>query len=96
MYRNCRECGELIISRSDMGTEADGRLNPDFCRNCLKDGRFTDTNRHWNNSPETLWAYGAAGALNMGWGPGLGMGAGGPAWFGVGVPGPFIPTDLME
>lgn len=40
MYNNCQVCGNPIFSATDYGTDADGRLNTDFCSNCYKGGNF--------------------------------------------------------
>jgi len=96
MYKTCQECGELIISRSDMGTEADGKLSADFCIRCLKNGRFSNREHH-GHIPEPIMAYGVAPfSMNVGWGPAPGYASSMMGWYGVGYPAPFYERDMME
>ena len=38
----CQSCGMPIKSSSDLGTESNGDINPDYCKYCYKDGEFID------------------------------------------------------
>jgi len=38
----CQSCGRIINNPGGWGTEADGSLNHDFCRECYVDGWFTE------------------------------------------------------
>ncbi len=43
-YKNmrfCQSCGMPLTPGVELGTEADGTPNPDYCGYCYKDGRFT-------------------------------------------------------
>ena len=91
MYKTCHECGELIISRDDMGTETDGQLNQHYCRRCLRDGRFQSSGLY-DSGPEPYLAYGIPATLNMGWGLNPGM----TGWIGAGYPAPLYPGERME
>ncbi len=37
----CNSCGRPIV-KSDYGTNKDGSLNSDYCKDCFKDGEFTE------------------------------------------------------
>ena len=37
----CNSCGQPII-KEDYGTNKDGSLNPDYCKDCFQDGEFTE------------------------------------------------------
>ena len=37
----CNSCGRPIV-KEDYGTNKDGSLNPDFCRDCYQDGEYTE------------------------------------------------------
>ena len=38
----CQSCGMPLTPEVELGTEADGAQNPDYCVWCYKEGRFTD------------------------------------------------------
>ncbi len=38
----CQSCSMPLRSDADLGTNADGSKNKDYCRFCFKDGKFTD------------------------------------------------------
>jgi hypothetical protein len=38
----CQSCGMPLRSESDLGTNANGSKNKEYCRFCFKDGQFTD------------------------------------------------------
>ena len=38
----CQSCGMPLTPGVELGTEADGAQNPDYCGYCYKEGRFTD------------------------------------------------------
>lgn len=38
----CQSCGQVIHNPRDLGTEADGSVNHDFCRECYAEGCFTE------------------------------------------------------
>ena len=83
----------MIFSRSDMGTEADGRLNPDFCRRCLNNGHFS--HNHNQGGMDGLYAYTVPAPFVMGSGP-WGYGPGQLGLYGVGYPMPVYPADRVE
>ena len=37
----CQSCGMPLAPGVELGTEADGAKNPDYCGYCYKEGRFT-------------------------------------------------------
>ncbi len=37
----CNSCGRPIV-KADYGTNKDGSLNPDYCKDCFQDGEFTE------------------------------------------------------
>ncbi|TKJ44259.1 hypothetical protein CEE36_00520 [candidate division TA06 bacterium B3_TA06] len=41
-YAYCQSCARVIHNPRDLGTEADGSLNHDFCRRCYAEGCFTE------------------------------------------------------
>jgi hypothetical protein len=38
----CQSCGMPLRSENDLGTNANGDKNGQYCRFCFKDGEFTD------------------------------------------------------
>ena len=38
----CQSCGMPLRSERDLGTNADGDKNNEYCRFCFKQGKFTD------------------------------------------------------
>lgn len=38
----CQSCSMPLRTENDYGTNANGRLNKDYCHFCFKDGKFTD------------------------------------------------------
>ena len=38
----CQSCATPLRSENDLGTSVDGGKNKEYCRFCLKDGKFTD------------------------------------------------------
>ncbi|MDR2420886.1 MAG: zinc ribbon domain-containing protein [Oscillospiraceae bacterium] len=40
--RFCQSCFRVMESDEDFGTERGGARNGDYCRQCFKDGEFTD------------------------------------------------------
>lgn len=38
----CQSCGMPLRSEHDLGTNADGSKNNEYCRFCFKEGTFTD------------------------------------------------------
>ena len=38
----CQSCSMPLRSDKDLGTNADGSKNQDYCHFCYKDGKFTD------------------------------------------------------
>ena len=38
----CQSCSMPLGSENDLGTNADGSKNKEYCHFCLKDGKFTD------------------------------------------------------
>lgn len=38
----CQSCSMPMGSENDLGTNADGSKNQEYCHFCYKDGRFTD------------------------------------------------------
>lgn len=40
--RICQSCGMPIMDESVLGTDADGKINQDYCKYCYKDGKFID------------------------------------------------------
>ena len=37
----CNSCGRPIV-KADYGTNADGSLNDEYCKDCFQNGEFTD------------------------------------------------------
>ncbi|MBP3225440.1 MAG: zinc ribbon domain-containing protein, partial [Methanobrevibacter sp.] len=37
----CNSCGRPIV-KEDYGTNEDGSLNPEFCKDCFQDGKYTE------------------------------------------------------
>jgi hypothetical protein len=37
----CNSCGRPIV-KEDYGTNADGSLNPEFCKDCYQNGAYTE------------------------------------------------------
>ena len=37
----CNSCGKPIV-KEDYGTNEDGSLNPEFCKDCFQDGKYTE------------------------------------------------------
>lgn len=37
----CNSCGRPIV-KADYGTNKDGSLNSDYCKDCFQDGEFTE------------------------------------------------------
>ena len=37
----CNSCGRPIV-KEDYGTNEDGSLNPEFCKDCYQDGKYTE------------------------------------------------------
>lgn len=38
----CQSCGMPIVSREQLGTDADGKINEDYCKYCYENGEFID------------------------------------------------------
>ena len=38
----CQSCSMPLRSKLDLGTNADGTQNKEYCRYCFKNGKFTD------------------------------------------------------
>jgi hypothetical protein len=38
----CQSCSMPLRSENDLGTNADGSKNQDYCHFCYRDGKFTD------------------------------------------------------
>jgi hypothetical protein len=38
----CQSCSMPLRTDNDLGTNADGSKNKDYCHFCFKDGKFTD------------------------------------------------------
>lgn len=38
----CQSCSMPLRSEKDLGSNADGSKNQEYCRFCFKDGKFTD------------------------------------------------------
>lgn len=38
----CQSCGRMISRSEEYGCESDGALNREFCRDCYRNGDFTD------------------------------------------------------
>ena len=37
----CNSCGRPIV-KEDYGTNEDGSLNPEFCKDCFQDGKYIE------------------------------------------------------
>lgn len=37
----CNSCGRPIV-KEDYGTNEDGSLNPEFCKDCFQNGKYTE------------------------------------------------------
>ena len=37
----CNSCGRPIV-KEDYGTNEDGSLNPEFCKDCFQEGKYTE------------------------------------------------------
>ena len=37
----CNSCGRPIV-KEDQGTNEDGSLNPEFCKDCFQNGKYTE------------------------------------------------------
>lgn len=42
MKKICQSCGMPITTNGVLGTEKNGKINPDFCKYCYKNGEFID------------------------------------------------------
>lgn len=38
----CQSCGMPISNKTDLGTNADGSINFDYCKYCFENGKFID------------------------------------------------------
>ena len=38
----CQSCSMPMRSEGDNGTNTDGSINREYCRHCMKEGKFTD------------------------------------------------------
>ena len=42
MKKICQSCGMPITTNDVLGTEKNGKTNPDYCKYCYKNGEFID------------------------------------------------------
>ena len=41
MINTCKECGNVMLTMDDIGSNKDGGKNADYCSGCFRSGIFT-------------------------------------------------------
>ncbi|MEG0504209.1 MAG: zinc ribbon domain-containing protein [Raoultibacter sp.] len=49
----CQSCSMTLLTAEDLGTEADGGVNNEYCSHCYQNGGFTDADRTLEEMIET-------------------------------------------
>ena len=59
----CQSCSMPLRNENDLGTDADGNKNKEYCHFCFKDGKFTDEGISMEQKVEKM--VGIAKSMNI-------------------------------